>query len=221
MIDLTAQVGGVLPEANGGSGVVGTYSAGGYHQITGTARFYYLGMLPGLSSAPSGSFALPDKQFAAFPWICRRTGTINALYFKVGVAGSAGSKVQMGFYANSSTTNIMGTGSVRNDLGEKAITSGNTIVQYTGLSVGVTAGTAYWFAVNGSITGGGPTLLALSQSQIEALLGNNGTMLADSFLAAATLGSYSTGLPSFPLTTTDVIVAAGGTIPAIAVSYSA
>ncbi len=194
----------------------GYWHPGGYAQIVTTPRYYYIGLMPGTVLAPANTLTLNNKDFAAFPWIARRTGVIDTVKFKTAV-GQAGSKVQMGFYANTSAIDLIGTGAPLHDLGEAATTASNTVVTYGGgLGIAVTAGTLYWFAANVSASTA-PSFVAFPASVGEAVFGNAGTFAADAFPFGKNLASYSTGLPTWPLTYTDI---SGASFLAIAVDYS-
>ena len=196
--------------------VPGNYLADAFHQISGTARFYYVGIVPGPQVAPtSGAHSINDDALFAFPWLCRRTGVIDRVLFNVSGFGGGAATIQFALYANTSATNLYPA--ARNtDLGEKSI-AGTGVVTYTP-SISVTAGTVYWWAYNADV-GSTLSLFGFSSSFL-CLLGNDGAFGSpgDSFDYAGTR-VYAAGMPD-PFTASVAMGAAGGNIPALAIRYS-
>lgn len=167
-----------------------------YHQVTTTARYYYIGTKDGEQNNPSTPFSITDNLIFAWPWRCRRTGVIDRIEFKAGTAPSANSKIQLALYANSTDIDLYPAARIAN-FGEITIdTTSNKIYPYAGLTQAVTAGTLYWWAINCDIASGAPTLFGFTANQIVCLLGNNGSFTSPgdshSYLGTRT---YAAGMP--------------------------
>jgi hypothetical protein len=175
------------------AGVVGWQAAGG-------TSFFKSPFIAGLNYQPAMLLAgtnigLANGTATAVPFVVGRTGTISAMRVHIQTVTGASGVYRLGVYTHDATTGKPGT--LVSDAGTLSGTGGTGVVSITGLSISLTADTAYWLVCVQQLAASNGALKGYTSGGTHPMLPMDPTNLANG-VGWTNVNGFTGALPASP-----------------------